>query len=61
MSFNVLYSNRRCFMTDKERQDLIKEIQKTARKVSKSASEGKKLLIRAGICTPTGRLRKEYK
>ena len=48
-------------MTNKERDELLKEIKKTAQKVSKSASEGKKLLIRAGICTPTGKLKKEYK
>lgn len=48
-------------MTDRERKNLIKEIGDTAKKVSKSASEGKELLFKAGIHTPKGKLSAKYK
>lgn len=48
-------------MTDKERKKLLSEMEEYIKKVSSSKEKSLEFLVKAGICTPKGNLRKLYK
>jgi len=48
-------------MTDKEPKKIVRDMRKFEKKITSSSEKSKKLIIKAGICTPKGNLRKPYK
>ena len=48
-------------MTDKEPKKIVQDMKKYAKEVTSSQKKSKEFLIKAGICTPKGNLRKPYK
>lgn len=46
---------------EQELKDFTKYCKKISKEIKNNPEKAKELLIRAGICTPTGRLRKPYK
>lgn len=48
-------------MTDKETKKYVQEMKKFTKKASSSPSTSRKMLVRAGICTKKGNLKKPYK
>lgn len=48
-------------MTDKERKKILLEMEEYIKKVSSSKKKSREFLVKAGICTKKGNLRKPYK
>jgi len=48
-------------MTDKEREKLLSEMEEYIKKVSSSKKKSRDFLVKAGICTKKGNLRKPYR
>ncbi len=48
-------------MNDTNRKNLSKKMKETLKKIEIEPGYALKLLIRTGICTPTGRLKKRFK
>jgi hypothetical protein len=48
-------------MTDKEPKKIASEMEAYIKKISASKKKSIEFLVKAGICTPKGHLRKPYK
>lgn len=48
-------------MTETETKKYVKKMEEYTKKISSSSEKSKKFLIKAGICTPKGNLKKNYK
>lgn len=48
-------------MTSKERQQLLKKIQKTTKKAAKNSAAAEKVLLQTGVYTPNGNLKKAFR
>jgi hypothetical protein len=48
-------------MTDQERAQFFKDAEAYRKKITSSPEAAKQFLVRVGICTPKGNLRKPYK
>lgn len=48
-------------MTDKEPKKIVKDMKAFEKTISSSSKKSREFLVKAGICTPKGNLRKPYK
>jgi hypothetical protein len=48
-------------MTDQETKEYVDEMKKYTKKIATSSKKSKDFLVKAGICTPKGNLKKPYK
>ncbi len=58
--FGSVYGQMEEIMTSKKHKQLSKEIEKIAKKAAKSEADAQELLIKAGIYTKSGNLKKAY-
>lgn len=58
---SIIIENGDIIMTDKEPKNIVRDMKKYEKKITSSSEKSKKLIIKAGICTAKGNLRKPYK